>query len=61
MDSSFKKYFYKCHVTGLDLGYTSLVHGHETLLQSAHNTRQTDGWTVKSAKYMVTSKLGVRG
>lgn len=50
MDSSFKKYFYKCHVTGLDLGYTSLGHGHDTLLQSAHNTRQTDEWTVKSAQ-----------
>lgn len=22
--------FYKCHVTGLDLGYTSLGHGHYT-------------------------------
>lgn len=55
------KSIFTSHVTGLDLGYTSLVHGHETLLQSAHNTRQTDGWTVKSAKYMVTSKLGVRG
>lgn len=55
------KSIFTSHVTGLDLGYTSLVHGHDTLLQSAHNTRQTDGWTVKSAKYLVTSKLGVRG
>lgn len=54
------KSIFTSHVTGLDLGYTSLVHGHDTLLKSAHNTRQTDGQTVKSAKYMVTSKLGVR-
>lgn len=59
MDSSFKKYFYKCHVTGLDLGYTSLGHGHDTLLQSAQD-RQMDG-QLSLPKYMVTSKLGVRG
>lgn len=51
-----KANFYKCHVTGFDLGYTSLGHGHDTpsfswLLQWTH---ETDGWKDKSDLYTNT-------
>lgn len=38
------KSIFTSHVTGLDLGYTSLVHGHDTLLQEC-TQHKTDRWT----------------